>query len=410
MKDLLQRQWQTGGWLSVLLTPLSWLTGAVVAGKRGAYRKGWKQATRIDVPVIVIGNLYVGGTGKTPFLLATLEGLRARGWTPGVISRGYGALAFEKDSANTPRTGQGQLDAALFGDEPALIAREASVPVAVHPRRALAAQALRRDFPSVNVIVSDDGLQHLALARDVEVIVQDARGVGNGRLLPAGPLREPASRQNTVDVIVTNLTGTGAAAAAAAAETGARADIPPAPSAPNGSPTPRGATADAPRPRQLTMHLVATQLRRVTDGEIRPLTWLTGSSGNAGHCDDAGHSGNADHPGEPGRSTRPGNTHAATPPRIGAAAGIGHPDRFFATLRQAGIDPVVTRALPDHFDYASSPFLDMAVDLLLVTDKDAVKCGHLNDPRIWAVSVSAHLSDPTFFDWLDTRLHGHTPA
>ena len=358
MKALLQRQWQTGGWLSALLTPLSWLTGAVVAGKRTAYRRGWKHAARIDVPVIVIGNLYVGGTGKTPFLLATLEGLRARGWTPGVISRGYGARPFDKDTANTPRTGQGVLDAALFGDEPALIAREADVPVAVHPRRALAAQALRRDFPSVDVIVSDDGLQHLALARDVEVIVQDARGVGNGRLLPAGPLREPASRRNTVDVVVTNLTGTGDAAP----------------------------SVNASRlPRQLTMRLVARHLRRVTDGDIRPLTWLT-----------AGHAGE--------------DRDALAPLRIGAAAGIGHPDRFFATLRQAGIDPVITRALPDHFDYATSPFSDMAVDVLLVTDKDAVKCGHLNDPRIWAVAVSAHLSDPTFFDWLDTRLHGHTPA
>jgi tetraacyldisaccharide-1-P 4'-kinase len=152
------------------------------------------------------------------------------------------------------------------------------------------------------------------------------------------------------------------------------------------------------------MRLVATHLRRVTDGEIRPLTWLTGSLGDAGHCDSAGHSG------EPGHSTGSDNTHATAPLRIGAAAGIGHPDRFFATLRQAGIHPVVTRALPDHFDYATSPFSDLDVDLLLVTDKDAVKCGHLNDPRIWAVSVSAHLSDPTFFDWLDTRLHGHTPA
>jgi tetraacyldisaccharide 4'-kinase len=178
----------------------------------------------------------------------------------------------------------------------------------------------------------------------------------------------------------------------------------------------------------MTMRLVATHLRRVTDGEIRPLTWLTGHSGDAGHWDsaghrdraehshDAGHSGDAGHPGSaahpdhPVHSARPGDPHAAAPLRIGAAAGIGHPDRFFATLRQAGIDPVVTRALPDHFDYATSPFSDMAVDLLLVTDKDAVKCGHLNDPRIWAVSVSAHLSDPTFFDWLDTRLHGHTPA
>lgn len=133
-------------------------------------------------------------------VIATVEGLRARGYTPGVVSRGYGVKLGPQ-----ARVGQGELDAARFGDEPALIARVTGAPISVHPRRALAAQALLQAHPRVDVIVSDDGLQHLALARDVEIVVQDRRGIGNGRLLPAGPLREPASRLREVDAVITNI-------------------------------------------------------------------------------------------------------------------------------------------------------------------------------------------------------------
>ena len=344
MKQQLQQQWQNGGWLARLLTPLAWLTAGIVALKRTAYRRGWKVATRLDVPVIVVGNIYVGGTGKTPFILATVAALRQRGWHPGVISRGYGI-----EVGNSPRVGQGTLDALLFGDEPTLIARSTGVPIAIHPRRAQAALALRAAHPEVDVILSDDGLQHLALARDVEIVVQDGRGTGNGALLPAGPLREPASRLTQVDVIVTNRTGEPASPAEAPAKPDAL-------------------------PRKVDMRLEVTGLRRITDGLTRPLHELP-PAGN-----------------------------------IAAAAGIGHPERFFTTLRQAGVEPTTTLPLPDHYDYATSPFLGLDAEYILVTDKDAVKCVHLNDPRIWAVTVSAHLSDSTFYDWLDTRLHGRTPA
>lgn len=341
MKRLLQRQWQTGGWLSALLSPLSWLTALAVRLKRTAYRRGWRRATRIDVPVIVVGNIYVGGTGKTPFILALIAELQARGWHPGVVSRGYGV-----DVGAEARVGQGKLDADRFGDEPALIARSSGVPVAVHPRRALAAQALRLGYPEVDVVLADDGLQHLALARDIDIVVQDSRAIGNGRLLPAGPLREPAFRLHEVDALVTNLTGQ--------------------PSLP---PDQAGDT----RVRRLTMRLQAGDAYRVTDGSRRPLR------------------------------------EAATG-RIAAAAGIGHPERFFSTLLEAGVQPILTLSLPDHYDYATSPFSAVDADCILVTTKDAVKCEHLDDPRIWAVTVSAHLSDPYFIDWLETRLHGRTPA
>src|SRR5690606_15033938 len=143
--------------------------------------------------------LLVGGTGKTPVVIAVIKSLQARGWTPGVVSRGYGVKI-----GTEPRSGQGELPAADFGDEPSLIAASTGAAIAVHPQRNLARQALAESFPDVDVVVSDDGLQHLGLSRDVEIIVQDARGIGNGRLLPAGPLREPASKLSEVDFIIDN--------------------------------------------------------------------------------------------------------------------------------------------------------------------------------------------------------------
>ena len=333
---LLARQWQHGGWLSTLLLPLSALTAWAVARKRRRYLDGARPAYRAPVPVVVIGNVYVGGTGKTPMVIATVEGLRARGYTPGVVSRGYGARIGPE-----ARVGTGALEAARYGDEPALIARATGAPVSVHPKRALAAQALLQAHPEVDVILSDDGLQHLALARDIEIVVQDERGVGNGRLLPAGPLREPASRLREVDAVVTNI-GT--------------ADG-----------RPQAAAAGA-RPRQVRMWLEPGEARQIEGGATRPLAAFAGQ------------------------------------PRVAAAAGIGNPERFFATLRAAGIAPETTLALPDHHDYAESPFRALAADAILVTSKDAIKCAALGDARLWEVPVRAGFSDPQLFDWLAQAL------
>src|SRR5690606_11147564 len=126
--------------------------------------------------------------------------LLAHGWHPGIISRGYGV-----DVGERARSGQGELDPLRYGDEPALIAHVTQAPIAVHPDRSLAIKRLRRDYPKVDVIIADDGLQHLALGRDLEIAVQDGRGIGNGRVLPAGPLREPASRLEYVDILISNL-------------------------------------------------------------------------------------------------------------------------------------------------------------------------------------------------------------
>jgi len=341
--NTLQRQWQHGGWLATLLAPLAGLTWLTVKVRSlTPHRRCW----RAPVPVVVVGNILVGGTGKTPVVIAIVQALQARGWRPGVVSRGYGVAI-----GPLPRVAQGTPAPTELGDEPALIAATTGVPVAVHPRRAQAVQALLRAHPDIDVVISDDGLQHRMLARDVEVVVQDARGTGNGWLLPAGPLREPASRLATVDAIVTHL--------------GAD-DAPPPPK--------RSAT-----PRRISMRLAPVAYVRVHDGQRLAPDAFTATLAEA--------------------HTTP---HATS--RIIAAAGIGQPTRFFTMLRHHGIRLADTLALPDHYAYRQSPFAGVAADVILITAKDAVKCRDLGDARLWSVEVAPHFADVDWFDWLDARL------
>lgn len=180
----LQRSWQGRGALSTALLPAAAAFEAIAAARRQLFARGVRESARLPVPVIVVGNLVVGGAGKTPTTIAVAELLMRRGHSAGIVSRGYG------------RTGSGVVlvtadaDAREVGDEPLLLRRRTGAPVAVGADRVEAGHALLRAHPEVDVIVSDDGLQHLALERDVEVLVFDERGAGNGRLLPAGPLRE----------------------------------------------------------------------------------------------------------------------------------------------------------------------------------------------------------------------------
>ena len=172
-----------------LLQPLAWIYGLLTELRRSAYRHAWLRSQRLPLPVIVVGNLIVGGAGKTPTVMALVQALQRDGWRPGVISRGHGG------SADTPCAVQARSDASQVGDEPLLIRRRTGVPVWVGRQRVAVARALMRAHPSVDLLIADDGLQHLALQRDAELIVFDARGAGNGRLLPAGPLREALPRQ-----------------------------------------------------------------------------------------------------------------------------------------------------------------------------------------------------------------------
>ena len=174
--------------MAIALLPLAWLFGGLAALRRLLYRAGWLRAQRLPVPVVVIGNLIAGGAGKTPTTIAVVELLRRHGFHPGIVSRGHGRRA-EGVVDVRPDTPVGD-----SGDEPLLLRIRLGVPVLVGRDRVAAARALLRLHPTTDIIVSDDGLQHLRLARDAQVLVFDARGVGNGWLLPAGPLREPLRR------------------------------------------------------------------------------------------------------------------------------------------------------------------------------------------------------------------------
>ena len=337
LESALHAAWRGNGLFSLAMWPLSRLYAAIVASRKAGFLRHPERVHHDTLPVVVVGNIYVGGTGKTPVTIALVQALRARGWRPGVVSRGYGARHADK-----PRAGQGTLDPALFGDEPALIAAETQAPVSVHPDRQAAIRRMRRLYPQVDVVVSDDGLQHLALGRDLEIIVQDGRGVGNGRLLPAGPLREPAARLRSADFIVNNL---------------------------QPGETPPDTVQGLAHTVDMVMEPAAVEhLASGTRLEWRE--WLA----------------------------RHGKENCA------AAAAIGRPERFFSMLRHHGLKPTLARGLPDHYDYGRSPFEDLRADCILITPKDAVKCRRFNDARLYSVHPAPHFSDAGWLDLVHDML------
>jgi len=199
MHDWLLETWYGGVARGRWLQPLAWLFAGAGALRRLAYRSGLLARYRSSRPVIVVGNLTVGGTGKTPFVLWLATALAARGLRVGVASRGY------RGAGGAARLIMGDEDAAIAGDEALLLRRRLGMPVAVATRRADAVRLLE---PQCDLVVADDGLQHYALHRDLEIAVIDgSRGLGNGRMLPAGPLREPRARLDRVDAVVVNGAG-----------------------------------------------------------------------------------------------------------------------------------------------------------------------------------------------------------
>ncbi|EKE82964.1 tetraacyldisaccharide 4'-kinase [Idiomarina xiamenensis] len=182
-----------------LLLPLSLLFWLLSSLRRNLYRLRILKPYRAPLPVVVVGNISVGGTGKTPAVLAIVKSLQSQGWQPAIISRGYGG------QGPFPQTVSATSAASAVGDEPKLLQRRSQVPVVVAPKRRQAIEHLLQETPNIDVVVSDDGLQHYALSRDAEIIIIDAqRGLGNGLLLPAGPLREPAARLKQAEWVVAN--------------------------------------------------------------------------------------------------------------------------------------------------------------------------------------------------------------
>jgi tetraacyldisaccharide 4'-kinase len=344
LESQLMRLWQSRSWVAWMLTPLAGLYGLLLLIRRALYALGLLQQTRLPVPVIVVGNIFVGGTGKTPFVIWLVEQLRARGWHPGVISRGYGVQVDEVTEVHADS------EPLAVGDEPLLIMQRTGVPVVVGRRRVVAGQQLLRAHPDVDILISDDGLQHYALARTLEIQISDSRGYGNGWLLPAGPLREPASRRS--DFFVVNAATAVTSNAPLNALLNATPKLLP--------------TVDAHR-----MTLQAEFAERLNHPSQRqPLSTI--SSGK----------------------------------RIVAAAGIGHPQRFFDMLSKHGIELADTLALPDHFDYGHNPFTMVSADVILITEKDAVKCARINtlanDARLWVVPVTATIAEPLIDNIVET--------
>ncbi|WP_290871146.1 tetraacyldisaccharide 4'-kinase, partial [Aquabacterium sp.] len=308
----LTEAWRRRGPLACALWPVSALMGGIVALRRLAYRQGWLSARRLPVPVLVVGNRIAGGAGKTPTTIALLHHLRTQGWTPGVLSRGYGAPERPPEPLLLDAQSAARVSAAQCGDEPLLIWRRTGVPLMIGPDRAPCGEALLGAHPDIDILVCDDGLQHLRLQRDVEVIVFDERGAGNGWLLPAGPLREPWDSAPTPGLVAPPLVLYNA---------------------------PRATTP-------LPGHLLRPSL-----GQPVPLAdWWRGEAHLA-------------HPLLP--------EHGSPKASVWALAGIAQPQRFFGALAQQGF-AVQPLPLPDHTDFATLPWPESVRDLI-VTEKDAVK-------------------------------------
>lgn len=318
MSHWLERAWyRRSPWLK-LLRPLSALYTCIVQRRRDDFITGARSSRvwKAPVPVLVVGNISVGGTGKTPLVMALIHSLRAQGWSPGVVSRGYGATP-----PAYPWCVRADHSPACVGDEPLLLVQRTGVPLVIDPDRVAATQALL-DSHHCDLIISDDGLQHYALGRDLELAVIDAqRGLGNGRCLPEGPLREPPSRLASVDYVIIN-----------------------------------GSASDWPGAH--TMRLQVTGFRALKREErLTPAQWCQRFSGQM----------------------------------VTAIAGIGNPQRFVNTLTELGI-PVRLQAFADHHAYRADDFKACADTLLLMTEKDAVKCHDFDLPHAWVVEVEAILA------------------
>lgn len=339
MRAWFDSEWQKLGGGALIFLPLMLVFAALVWVRRMLYAARILPAWRATVPVIVVGNITVGGTGKTPLALAILELLQNRGWNPGVVARGYGRVPRgEHDPRGVVRVYPDIATPELFGDEPVLIARRSRVPVYISPDRPAAARALLAAHPEVDVLVSDDGLQHYALARDVELAVVDGeRGFGNGLMLPSGPLREPVSRLKSVDAVVVN--------------GGAVAGL------------------ESPGRRTFGMHLASERFSRLASNQdLAPAEFAMMARGR----------------------------------QVVAVAGIGHPQRFFDHLAALGVQ-ARTRAFDDHHHYQAHELKLPGAEIVVMTEKDAVKCAAFADARMWFLRVEASLP-AEFEDFLLNRL------
>ena len=350
IETTMTRAWQRqAAWLWLLL-PVSWLYGFITMARRQAYQVGLFSSYRAPIPLMVIGNITVGGSGKTPLIIALVTHLQKQGIKVGVISRGYGG-----DSNQMPALVHADSLPSIVGDEPCLIVNMTGAAMAVCPNRKQAITTLLNAHPELQLIIADDGLQHYALQRDIEWIVVDAsRGFGNQQLLPTGFLREPMSRLTDANVVYHE-----------------KAD----------RTTKDNKQAKA---KRLTMYLQADKLQPLWSSAVEI----------------------------DGLSVAAKTPMLLMPPipngRVHAVSGIGYPQRFFDTLMALGFD-VIGHAYPDHYDFSLDELLQYSELPIIVTSKDAVKIRALlinmssrqplNDEyqelvhRLWVLPVTAVLSD-----------------
>lgn len=314
---LVEAWYRDSSWL-LLLRPVAWLFGHLSRHRR---RKLSARRQNLPLPVVVVGNITAGGAGKTPVVLALVSALQAAGRRPGIVTRGYGARR-----SGVPRlVGTGDSPEQV-GDEPLLLARRSGVPVVIDPDRCRAVHHLASSS-DCDVIVSDDGLQHYAMNRAVEIVVVDGhRGLGNGRLLPAGPLRETSQRLYEVDAVLVNG-----------------------------------------EPREV----VRAQLSNSGWQAMRlvPRAWVNLSDGRRLPVDALDSNGPLD-----------------------AVAGIGHPERFFVMLRSLGYK-VEPHPFPDHHRFRPQDLAFARNRVLVMTEKDAVKCRPWAGNDWWYLEVEATLPD-----------------
>ncbi|MDP1597135.1 MAG: tetraacyldisaccharide 4'-kinase [Methylotenera sp.] len=318
MANWLQEQWLKFTFWHIFLMPLSWVFGMLATVRKWLYKNGWLKSVRLSVPVVIIGNINVGGTGKTPLVIWLAEQLQLAGYKPGIVSRGYGG--------NTKQVTEVMPFSNPFevGDEPVLIATRTSCPVFVSVNRIEAGQALLATYPTCNIIISDDGLQHYRLQRDVEIIVYDSiKGFGNGALLPAGPLRESKNRLKTVDAVVSN-----------------------------GSVVDNKLLAVKPIEMQLESTAFYNALDKCITSDARVFSHQ----------------------------------------KVLAIAGIGNPDRFFKQLRLLGLN-FQSRAYSDHYAFKAEDFAGTEADIVVMTEKDAVKCRSFARPNFWVLPVNAVINN-----------------
>ncbi len=346
------REWQRKSAWQILLRPFATLFGFLVRFRRWSFLRGLRAQHCLPTPVIVVGNITVGGTGKTPLVVALTTHLRSRGRSSAIITRGSGG----REGQAVRQIGAADVDNAL-GDEARLLAQRTQVPVYASIDRVAAGLHAIRENPETTFVLSDDGLQHYRLARDIEIAVVDGiRGMGNGLLLPAGPLREPIVRLSEVDCIVVNMT-------ASATSLGASA------------PPPRDWLADIQvisnsPPPVFEMRYGNERFVSVRDQAERSVAQLVAESSRQ---------------------------------RVVAIAGIGFPARFFAHLASLGVRLQATHAFADHHAFQPSDFRDIGADLILMTEKDAVKCKAFADERFVEMRVDAILPE-AFYQLIESRL------